>query len=134
MQLSVRSGLSIFSKKTMRKNLIYLVFILGMTSNLALAESCVKVRDACITFSKDERHAAEKQGLSLGLPYLKVRSRLLRHGWIEKNDEAGARLTCGVGVDAMCSAEFSQAKKVLFLTFSKTNNGMPLTSVDFSSD
>lgn len=110
------------------------MFFLWMVSALSLAESCVKVRDTCMVFSAKQRHAAKAQGLLLGTPYKKVRDKLLRQGWKEKSDEDGATLTCGSGRDAICSTEFIMGRKSIFLTFSYTNSGIPLTSVLSSAD
>ena len=113
---------------------IWMMLFLPMVSVLALAESCVKVRDACMVFSEEQRSAAKEQGLLLGTPYKKVRDSLLRRGWKEKSDGDRAKLTCGSGRDAICSAEFVQGQKSIFLTFSSVNSGIPLTSVVSGTD
>ena len=113
---------------------ILMMFFLSMVSVFSFAESCVKVRDACMAFSKEQRSAAKEQGLLLGTPYKQVRAKLLRQGWKEKNDEDGSKLTCGSGRDAACSAEFIRGQKSIFLTFSSVNNGIPLTSVVLGTD
>lgn len=109
-----------------------LLLCIWFISSAASAADCVKIRDTCMTFSDQELHAAEAQGLILGMPYADVRNRLLAQGWVESAD--GEKIACGSGIDATCSAIYRNANQTLTLMFSAVNNGFPLVAVMSGAD
>lgn len=113
--------------------------------------TCVKVRDGkngtgsahgliCMKFGYQQRNAAQKQGVELGEPYTATLARLTKNGWTvdskwlstESNDEVGVNKLpiCGQGWDAVCHVVMEKGGANLQLTFSGTNDGLPLIGVD----
>jgi len=111
--------------------------------------TCVKVRDGtsgagpadgliCMKFGYQQRRAAQKQGVELGEPYSAILARLPRNGWTvdskwsstESNDEVNKLPICGEGWDAVCHVVMEKGGANLQLTFSGTNDGLPLIGVD----
>lgn len=117
----------------------------------ATATACVKVRDGsdesspsggmgCMQFSSEQRHAAALLGLSLEAPYKAVQAKLASDGWVvdsqwlkeyESDFEVKvAKLpVCGQGYDAVCYIQVKKGDARLEVTFSGTNEGLPLISV-----
>ena len=126
-----------------------LLAIAVFISSQVSAEPCVKVRDGtdgtgpsggyvCMEFSPPQRGAAAKLHLRLGSSYKVVQTRMVRSGWVMDPEflsafEADAKRglpVCGQGWDAICHVEMRKGNSSVVLTFSGTNSGYPLISVE----
>jgi hypothetical protein len=120
-----------------------------LISSCASAEPCVKVRDGsdgtgpsggyeCMKFGDTQRRTAARFHLRLASPYKEVKTQMARNGWAvdpawlkDYADEAIRGLpVCGHGWDAVCHIQMKRGKSVIVLTFSGTNDGMPLVEVE----
>lgn len=115
----------------------------------ASAGPCLKVRDgtdgtglsggyACMRFSETERRTAARLRLQFASPYQAVRAQMSRNGWTIdpewlRDFEPDAKRTlpvCGQGLDAICHIQMMKGKAAVVLTFSGTNQGLPLIAVE----
>lgn len=96
-------------------------------------------------FTKNEQKAAASFGVSLGSSYASVRAELLHRGWIIDNDWLADEsednvsnitdgLACGNGYDAVCWTRLCKNGAVADLTFSGSNEGLPLIDIKVSRD
>lgn len=116
---------------------------LYQTTDGQAAAPCVKMRSGegtvCMKFSASAIAVAEQYSLRLAEPYSVVKQKLAKQGWqidhaylSENSHHASAadEVICGRGWDAVCSTAFKRGNEALYLSFSGTNEGMPLISLE----
>ena len=117
--------------------------LLTLTTSLAWANSCVKVRNGesydCMKFSAAEKRAAAKYRLQLAAPFEANKHTLIQQGWVldkrwlsDKTSEPfdGREMICGSGWDAVCQTAFRKNEVVLVLTLSGGTEGAPLVAAE----
>lgn len=108
------------------------------------AKGCIQVYDPensqkyCQKFSLEQQKTAKKYGLSLGMPYEKVKQSLLKRGWtpVEDEEDIGEYKTidnpfmsCGRGWNTICWASFIRRKESIELLFGGNDTEVLLTAV-----
>lgn len=72
------------------------------------------------------------QGLRVGMPYAQAKQVLLARGWrIDTSEQSSApafkqhpEITCGEGINAICSAGYQKGGEYLALTVQNTKQGL----------
>ena len=124
-------------------------FAMFLAAAPAIADACVKIRDGtdgngasggltCMTFGRDQVRAAASLGIRLEGSYKSTRAQMFRSGWAidfdslvdPRGDGSLEPPACGSGYDAVCQVRMTKGKAAVWLTFSGTNTGFPLISVE----